>query len=135
MPANTSPVFTLTAQCPTVQVTTGQSTTDNPSTNVATVLTAGANGTRVDRVVATSNGTSVAALLNLYINDGSVNRLIKQLPVTAITGSTTVQTFTTEWVRTDGLPLVVLPTGYSLRATVTVTQTNALNVCAYAGDY
>jgi hypothetical protein len=135
MAANTSPVFTLTAQCPTVQVTTGQATTDNPSTNVAIVLTAGANGTRIDRVVATSNGTSVAALLNLYINDGSTNRLIKQLPITAITGSTTVQTFTTEWVRTDGLPLVVLPTGYSLRATVTVTQTNALNVCAYAGDY
>lgn len=135
MSANTAPIFTLTPQSPTVQLTTGQSTQDNPGSNFSDVLTAGANGTRVDRVVITSTGTSVAALVNLFIHDGTNARLIKQIAVTVAVGNTTTPVYTAEWVRTDGLPLVVLPSGFKLRATVTVTQTNALNVTAFAGDY
>lgn len=138
MPANTSPIFTLTPVAKTVSVTTA--TADSPlrggaGNNFSTILSAGANGTRVDRITVQSQGTSVAGELLLFIHDGSVNWFFKEIAITAITASSTVAAFTAELVRTDGLPLAVLPTGYSLKCCVTVTQTNALNCTAFAGDY
>lgn len=138
MPANTSPVFTLVADAKTVSVTTA--TSDSPprngtGNNFATILTAGANGTRIDRITATSQGTSVAGELLLFIHDGSTNWFFKEIAISAITATTTVASFTSEIVRTDGLPLAVLPSGYSLKCAVTVTQTHAMNVTAFGGDY
>lgn len=137
MAANTAPVFTLVGVAKTASVTTA--TSDSPprngtGNNFATILSAGTNGTRIDRIVATSQGTSVAGELLLFIYDGTTNWLIKEIAITAMTASTTVASFTQELVRTDGLPLVILPSGYSLKCALTVTQTHALNVTAYGGD-
>jgi len=138
MAANTSPIFTLVPVSKTVSVTTV--TSDSPmragtGNNFATILTAGANGTRVDRIVLTSQGTSVAGQLLLFIYDGATNWFFKELTIAAVVASTTLAAATTELIRTDGLPICALPSGYSLKCCVTVTQTNALNVSAFGGDF
>lgn len=138
MAANTSPIFVLTPVTKTASVTTA--TSDSPprngtGNNFATILSAGSAGTRLERIVAASQGTSVAGELLLFIYDGSTNWFYKEMAITAITASTTLAAFTAELARTDGLPLLTLPSGYSLKCAVTVTQTHALNVSAHGGDF
>lgn len=138
MTANVQPLFVLTPVAKTASVTTA--TTDSPPRNgtgnaFATILSAGSAGTRLDRIVAASQGTSVAGELLLFIYDGTTNWFYKEIAITAITASTTLASFTSELVRTDGLPLLILPSGYSLKCCVTVTQTHAMNVSGHGGDF
>jgi hypothetical protein len=80
-------------------------------------------------------GTSVAGALLLFVNDTVSNFFIKEIAISAITASSTTAAFTAELVRTDGLPLILLPSGFILKAAVTVTQTHALVITAYGGAY
>jgi hypothetical protein len=132
MPANTSPLFGLVAQAPVAQVTTANTATDGTGTLV-TLLTAGANATRVDRIYAVATGSTAAGLLRFFVYDGSNNRLVRELAVTAVTPSSTAVAWSGEIVRTDGYPLWVLPANYVLKVVTTVTQT--INVQAFGSDF
>ena len=63
---------------------------------------------------------------------------IKDIPITAVTPSTTVSRFNSTLcskINVDFLPLIV-PAGWSLRATVNATQTsNGIGVTVFAGDF
>ena len=67
----------------------------------------------------------------------AVYSLIKQIPIIAITGSTTVNNFqaplSTE-VNGEFMP-IILPPGHSFRTTVTVTQTNGVRTTARGGQF
>jgi hypothetical protein len=105
-------------------------------TTVGTILTAGASGTRIDYIDIQGVATTVAGLINLFVFDGTNYILWQQVPVIAITSSTTATAFTA-LLSSNGnanfMPLT-LPTGYSLRATTTVAQTG-IRVTAYGGDF
>lgn len=62
----------------------------------------------------------------------------REIPISAVTGSTTAVAFTapslSSAMNADIMP-IVLPGGWSLRHTVTVTQTNALEVNARGGQF
>jgi hypothetical protein len=80
--------------------------------------------------------TTVAGLINLFIYDGTNYILWQQVPVIAITSSTTSPAFAaylSSNSNSNVMPLT-LPTGYSLRATTSVTQTG-IRVTAYGGDF
>jgi hypothetical protein len=80
--------------------------------------------------------TTVAGLINLFIYDGTNYILWQQVPVIAITSSTTSPAFAaylSSNSNSNVMPLT-LPTGYSLRATTSVTQTG-VRVTAYGGDF
>ena len=80
--------------------------------------------------------TTVASLVNLFIYDGTNYILWQQVPVVAITSSTTTPAFNavlSSNVNANVMPLT-LPTGYSLRATTSVTQTG-VRVTAYGGNF
>jgi hypothetical protein len=105
-------------------------------TTVGTVFTAAASGSRIDYIEIQGVATTVAGLVNLFIFDGTTYFLWQQVPIIAITSSTTAPAFVAN-LSSNGnanvMPLC-LPTGYSLRATTSVAQTG-IRVIAYGGDF
>lgn len=129
MSANTSPRFTDGGRVAIGQVTTANANYDGTGA-VVTVMTAGANGSLIQLVRVIATGTSTAGMIRLFIHDGSNFRFYAEIPVTAAIPSATVQAFFGEYSPTEPL---VLPTGYSLRASTAKTET--FNVIASGGDY
>lgn len=124
-----TPVFGATL------LTTADTSLTAPST-VGTVLTAGSNGTRIDYIDIQGVANTVAGIVNLFIYDGTTYHLWQQIPIVAVTSSTTATAFSTT-TSTNNSPNVmpmIIPTGYSLRATTTVAQTG-LKVLAYGGNF
>jgi hypothetical protein len=116
-------------------LTTADTSLTAPST-VETVFTAGNNGSRIDYIEIQGVDTTTAALINLFIFNGSVYFLYTQVPVLAVTSSTTAPAFQAT-ISSNTNPNILpinLPTGYSLRATTSVTQTG-VRVTALGGDY
>jgi hypothetical protein len=116
-------------------LTTADTSLTAPTT-VGAVLTAGASGTRIDYIDIQGVANTVAGIINLFIYDGSTYFLWTQVPVIAVTSSTTApayQSTLSSNVNSNIMPLI-LPTGYSLRAAVSVTQTG-VRVTAQGGDF
>lgn len=132
---STSAQYASTPRVGSATLTTADTSLTAPST-VGTVLTAGSSGTRIDYIEIIGTATTVAGLINLFIYDGSNYILWQQVPVVAITSSTTAPAFAATLssnVNANVMPLT-LPTGYSLRATTSVSQTG-VRVTAYGGDF
>jgi diphthamide biosynthesis methyltransferase len=132
---STSAQYASTPKVGAALLTTADTSLTAPTT-VGTVITAGSSGTRIDYIEVMGVATTVASLINLFIYDGSTYNLWQQIPVLAITTSTTTPSFTAIISSNSSaniMPLT-LPTGYSLRATTTVAQTG-VKVIAYGGDF
>lgn len=131
----TSAQYAATPKIGSATLTTADTSLTAPTT-VGTVLTAGASGTRIDYIDIQGVATTTACLVNLFIYDGSTYILWTQVPVIAVTSSTTAPAFAATLssnVNSNIMPLI-LPTGYSLRAAVSVTQTG-VRVTAQGGDF
>lgn len=131
MPANTSPIFPLTPVIGAGQVSTANSTRDGTGT-LATILTGGTNGTRVQKITIKATVTTTAGMIRLFIDDLTNKRLWKEVLVTAITVSATVAGFeyTLQLFGEDALHL---PSGYILKAST--EKAEAINVIAEGGNY
>jgi hypothetical protein len=116
-------------------LTTDDSSLTAPST-VGTVITAGASGTRIDYIDIQAVATTSSGIINLFIYDGTNYFLWTQVPVVAVTSSTTAiayQAALSSNGNSNIMPLT-LPTGYSLRATTSVSQ-SGIRVTACGGDF
>jgi hypothetical protein len=105
-------------------------------TIAGTIFTAGANGSRIDYIEVIGVATTTSGMVNIFIHDGTNYHLWKQVPIQAITTSTTTPSFVANLssnVDANILPLA-LPSGYSLRATTTVAQTG-IKVIVSGGDF
>jgi hypothetical protein len=132
---STSAQYASTPKVGSALLTTADTSLTAPTT-VGTVFTAGASGSRIDYIEVIGVATTVASLVNLFIYDGTNYILWQQVPVVAITTSTTGASFVANLSsnnNANAMPLVI-PTGYSLRATTTVAQTG-VRVTAYGGDF
>jgi hypothetical protein len=102
--------------------------------NAVTVFAAGANGSRIDNIDVESLGPTTATTMKLFIFDGVLYDLWGELLLGAATPSSTVLG-TSQYLATvsnSTLPLI-LPTGFSLRATLNDTQVvSAANVNSIA---
>jgi len=112
------PQFAATPKIGSAVISTADTSRTAP-TNFGTVLTAGANGTRVNRIQVLATATTTAGTVRLFLHDGTNFRLIAEVSVTAITPSGTVQVFAASLADATNLDLlpIVLPSGWSLRAT------------------
>lgn len=131
----TSAQYAATPKIGSATLTTADTSLTAPTT-VGTVLTAGASGTRIDYIDIQGVATTVAGLINLFIYDGTNYILWAQVPVIAVTSSTTAPAFAATLssnVNSNLMPLII-PTGYSLRATTSVAQTG-VRVTAMGGDF
>jgi hypothetical protein len=105
-------------------------------TIAGTIFTAGTNGSRIDYIEVIGVATTTSGMVNIFIHDGTTYHLWKQVPIQAITTSTTTPSFVANLssnVDANILPLA-LPSGYSLRATTTVAQTG-IKVIVSGGDF
>lgn len=108
----------------------------NPTT-IATVLTIGASGGRIDSVYITPTGTNAATSLRLYVDasgtgvGGASNRLVYDATIAASTSTTVAAISATVWK-----PGLVLAPNAVLRATLANTAvTNGVCVSVEYGDF
>ena len=145
MPANTSPIFTLTPRNGFAKVTGVDGTMDGTDADVKIVFTAGASfGSFLQRLIcqpiSTSGSTTTsAASLRIYMNNGSTvgtaanNQLIKEWSLAAIA----VNVAGTTAVLGYELPLnFQLAPGYAIYVGVTaMAASTQWNVTSVHGDY
>ena len=127
--------YSATPKFGSATLTTADTSLTAPTT-VGTIVTAGASGTRIDYIEIQGVATTVAGLINLFVYDGTTYMLWQQVPVIAITSSTTAPAFAAALSSNSNaniMPLT-LPTGHSLRAAASVAQTG-VRVTAYGGDF
>lgn len=144
MAANTIPIYSLT---PNIAWTAALLKTANTALDgtgtVVTIFTAGANGSRVERVRARHGGTNVATVLRIFINNGSSNAtpanniLYAEKTVAANTLSQTAASALNELPDTTDTTTfpIILPAGYKLNVTVGTTIATGLYVSAIGSDY
>ena len=99
------PQYIGTPKSPTVSISTANTNRDGSTGTYGTLLTAGAAGSRVDRVNITATGTTTAGMVRIFLGTA----LIKEVPITAITPSATQPAFSFEfsagWVLQSGTVL------------------------------
>jgi hypothetical protein len=125
----TTAQYASTVRAAVAQVSTANTNRDGTGT-IVTVLTAGSSGSRVDDIWVVATGTTTAGVVRLFINDGTNTRLWQELLVAAITPSTTVQVFNTALFN----QALILPSGYSLRASTNNAETFNV-IVTRAGDF
>jgi hypothetical protein len=131
MTANTSPIFTLTPNALPAQISTANTNRDGTGTLVD-IVTAGANGTRVESLKAVATGTTTAGVIRYYITDaaGANPKLFEERLVIAITPSTTVRVFEDLWVLEKP---IILASGQKIKASTHNAET--FNIHPIAGDF
>lgn len=101
-------------------------------TNIATMVTAGASGSKFEEITMQALGTTVAGVVNLFGFDGATYHLIDQFLVPVIASSTTAKA----WRVSRTYPNLTIKTGWSLRFTVTVAGLQSLiKGSAFGGDF
>jgi hypothetical protein len=164
MAANTAPIFPLTpnlgvqnAVLSTAMTNTKAfDGTDTAGTALASVFTAGINGSRVDTITvrltstngATASGTSAATLVRFWINNGSANTTATNnqlmpwdvaIPATGVVAlDTSVLPSYSAMTNTPMAGGISLPASYKIYAGTTVAAggTNiAVLVTVQGGDY
>lgn len=123
-----TPAFAVTPRIGSVSVATADSSYTAP-TNVGTVLTGASTGTRIAEVVVKAAATSAAAIVRLFLYDGTNYWLFDEIVVAAATGSATVAQTR---VSTTYSNLILPSASWSLRATISVSQ--ATHVTALGAD-
>ena len=126
---STSAQYAATPKTAVAQVSTANTARDGTGT-LATVFTAGTNGSRIDDISIVATATTTAGMVRLFLHDGTNARLWKEILVSAITPSATVQVFSS-LLNSQAL---ILQTGWSLRASTHNAETFNIAVTR-AGDF
>jgi hypothetical protein len=134
MAANTSPIFALVPETKIVTVT--DATTDRTgatTTNLAELLTAGTDGTKITQIGAKVAGTNTACLVLIFITDtaGANPKLYDEIGLEAVTASTTVTSQRAVTAYSD----LQLKSGQKVLVGTTVAQADGVNIFAIKGDY
>ena len=130
MAANTAPIFEMTVKNAGVQFASGDTTTKK------TVYTGGANGSRIDDIIISTNDTT-AVNLAFYITSGGTDYYIGVVVVPIGSGYTTVARVSGMNTLSPTLGYLVLASGDVLKAAcvATMTAAKATDVVAMLGDF
>lgn len=125
----TAAQYAATPRTAVGQVSTANTNRDGTGT-IATIFTAGSNGSRIDDIYIVATGTTTAGVVRLFINDGTNSRLLSENLVTAVTPSTSVAVFSVALLN----QAIILANGYSLRASTQIAETFNI-IVTRAGDF
>lgn len=123
-----NPTFAVTPRIGAVSIATADSSYTAP-TNVGTLITGVTAGTRINQITINCAATSAAAVVRLFLYDGTTYWLFDEIVIGASTGSSTVAQYRTS-VRYDNL---VLPSS-SWSVCVTTSVSQATHVTAFGAD-
>jgi hypothetical protein len=126
---STSAQYASTVRAAAVQVTTANTLRDGTGT-LATIFTAGASGSRIDDIYMVATGTTTANVIRFFIHDGTNARLLFETIVSIVTPSTALPVWSSSLLN----QAIVLPSGFSLRASTNNTETYNILVTR-AGDF
>lgn len=122
------PQFAVTPRVGSVAISTAETSLTSP-TSFGTLITGVAAGTRVAEIVVKCAATSAAALVRVFLFDGTNYFLFDEIVVAAATSSNTVATTR---VSTTYANLILPSASWSVRVTTTIAQ--ATHVTALAAD-
>lgn len=126
-----SPAFISTPRIGRVSLSTANTATDGTGT-INDLITGVSAGTRVLSINVQGTATTVAALVNIFLWDGTQWDLFDQITISATTGSNTVKGYRLVTAYTD---LVLPSASHKLGATITVAPTTGtVRVTAFGGD-
>lgn len=126
-----SPAFISTPRIGRLSLSTANTATDGTGT-ISDLIVGASAGTRILSVNVQGTATTVAALVNLFLYDGTQWDLFDQVTISATTGSNTVKGYRLVTAYTD---LVLPSASYKLGATITVAPTTGtVRVLAFGGD-
>lgn len=128
----TVPNFTGTPKAAVNSVSTANTLRDGNGT-IATVFTAGASGSRITEVRIVATGDPADSIVNLFLHDGATAWFFDSVDIgNPAAATTTVDAFKA----VVGYTNLLLPSGWSLRASITVALTaGVVNVFAHGGDF
>jgi hypothetical protein len=121
-----NPQYIGTPKSPSVTISTANTNRDGTGTLV-TLMTAGTNGSRVDRVRIAATGTTTAGMIRFFVGSS----LINEVPVVATTPSATIPAWATDVVFENGL---VLEAGATLKVATHNAETFKVTV-TNGGDF
>ena len=126
-----SPAFISTPRIGRCSLSTANTATDGTGT-ITDLITGVAAGTRVLSINVQGTATTVAALVNIFLYDGTQWDLFDQVTISATTGSNTVKGYRLVTAYTD---LVLPSTSHKLGATISVAPSSGtVRVAAFGGD-
>jgi hypothetical protein len=128
MAANTNPIFPLNPRCAGTTLTSAA--TEKDGSTAASLLAAGANGTRLDKIVAKSIGTNVATVLRVFVCGTGMNTIIREQSIAASSASETEAL--AEYVLTFDESI---PSGATLKVALGTAVSGGIQVTAFGGDY
>jgi hypothetical protein len=144
MAVNTIPIYSKAGQIGnTTAALTAANTARDGTGTVQTIFTAGADGGRVERVRVTADGTNVATVLRIFINNGGAtttatnNVLYAEMTLPATTASAVAALTTQELPNTTdttAFPLV-LPPNYRLTAVIGTAVAAGVRITAIGSTY
>jgi hypothetical protein len=100
---------------------------------IVTAFSAGAQGSKIERIVIKALVTTTAGMIRLWLNNGGGNALMLERPVPAITVSATVAAWEDEVDFSPPDKLCLLPSGWSLRAST--EKAESFNIHVFGADY
>lgn len=123
------PIFATRPNLGTAQITAATTVRDGTG-SLVTCFTAATSGSRVDRITVTATVTTSAGSIMIFYSDGTITRLLREIPVQAVTASTT----TAAWV--GSIPInMALPAGWTIKAGATVATGQPFNVLVEGADF
>lgn len=126
-----NPSFISTARIGRCSLSTANTATDGTGT-ITDLITGVSAGTRVLSINVQGTATTVAALVNIFLWDGTQWDLFDQITINAATGSNTAKSYRLVTAYTD---LVLPSASHKLGATITVAPTSGtVRVSAWGGD-
>jgi hypothetical protein len=139
MPANTNPIFTLTPNVGLASVAAANTASDGSGTLV-TLFTAGANGSRVERIrysnAQITAAASSAMVIRFFVTDnaGANPKLLAEVALATATRSTTVVGASGILTFANGL---VIPTGTIIKViqSVYAGAQDLMHYVAEGGDF
>jgi hypothetical protein len=137
MPANNNPIFSKRGaiQWAPAALVAANTAKDGTGT-VATVFTAGVEGNFLQRLVARSNGTNIATVLRVFINNGLTNAtaannvLIAEMTLPATTLSESNAQASYELALN-----FALPAGFKINCAIGTAVAAGYQVCIIGGEY
>lgn len=128
----TAPAFAATPQVATVPVVTANTTRDGSGT-IATLMTAGASGTKVEEIRIKADNDPADSIVVIYLYDGSNYAVFDEFDMGNPAAATATVTAYGESRTYENL---ILKSGWSLRASITAALTaGEINAFAFGGDF
>lgn len=136
MAANTSPIFVSTLKNSYITTGTTANTLFDGTGTVATVFTAGANGSKIETITLANMGSNVATVVRFFINNGSTNATAaNNALIQEVTWATNTASQVASSTPTVLQPNIYLPANYKLNCTIGTGIGSGIMVSAQGGDY